>query len=237
MRREDIPARLRVARPADCQRIPLAALKSMAPADVGPRLAAADEYRRRARVPHLDADVLRYRLGLATEVLTTADPKRAADLVKAAGVQVAPQPPAAPASRTAVRPAALSKAGPAADAAFPALNLFQRKSARAMSTNTGLMEMAREGRLGALETDIGRLRRAVDAGASLVPSGRSAAPPTADVIKSARAQFVADLDTASARLSKAARYERQAGVVSDPELRKAYIDLARQERENAGAAR
>jgi hypothetical protein len=34
-------------------------------------------------VPGLDADLFRYRIGLASEVLTTDDPKRAAELVKA----------------------------------------------------------------------------------------------------------------------------------------------------------
>jgi hypothetical protein len=86
VRREDIPARLRVARASDCQRIPLAALKSMKPADVAPRLLAADEFRRRARVPHLDGDLMSYRLSQASEVLTTADPKRAAQLLAKAGI-------------------------------------------------------------------------------------------------------------------------------------------------------
>jgi hypothetical protein len=86
MRRSDIPARLRVARAADIAKIPDAALKAMAPADVAPRLLAADEYRRRARVRGLDGDLYRHRLGLAREVLETADQGRAAELVKAAGV-------------------------------------------------------------------------------------------------------------------------------------------------------
>ena len=86
MRRTDIPVRLRIARAADIAKIPDTALKAMAPADVAPRLLAADEYRRRAAVPHLDGDLYRHRLSLAREVLATADPKRAAELVKAAGV-------------------------------------------------------------------------------------------------------------------------------------------------------
>lgn len=86
MKRADIPIRLRIARAADVAKIPDAALKAMAPADVAPRLLAADEYRRRASVPHLDGDLYRYRLDLAREVLETTDPGRAAELVKAAGV-------------------------------------------------------------------------------------------------------------------------------------------------------
>lgn len=86
MRRADIPVRLRTTRAADCAKIPDAALAKMTPADVETRLQAADEFRRRAAVPHLDGDLLRGRLALAREVLTTPDPKRATALAKAAGV-------------------------------------------------------------------------------------------------------------------------------------------------------
>ena len=73
------------ARRADLARVPDRVLAKMTRADLVNRLAAAGEYKRRAHDPRADADQFRYRLGLATEVLTTDDPKRADELVKGAG--------------------------------------------------------------------------------------------------------------------------------------------------------
>ena len=95
MRREDIPAGLRIARAKDVARIPAAALAKMQPADVALRLLAADEYRRRAEVPHLDGDLFRARISQASTVLTTANPAEASALIKAAGVTATPQQSAA----------------------------------------------------------------------------------------------------------------------------------------------
>jgi hypothetical protein len=126
VKREDIPVRLRLARAQDIARIPDAALKTMSPADVAPRLLAAGEYRRRASVPHLDGDLYRYRLGLASEVLTTADPKRAAELVKAAGVQ---SPPLAAAPRALAKSVASDRQATLDDLAKAAMAAVQRRAA------------------------------------------------------------------------------------------------------------
>lgn len=89
MNRAQIPDALLKSRGAEIRRIPDRVLAKLTRADLANRLLAAGEYRRRASVPHLDGDLYRHRLGLATEILTTDDPKRAAELVKGAGVGVA----------------------------------------------------------------------------------------------------------------------------------------------------
>ena len=86
MLRSQIPAAVAKARAADIDRIPLAALAKMAPADVSPRLLAADEMRRRAFAHGQPADLARMYSDLASEVLTTADPKRAGAIMKTAGI-------------------------------------------------------------------------------------------------------------------------------------------------------
>lgn len=203
MRREDIPARLRVARPDDCKRIPAAALKSMTPAGVVSRLAAASEFRRRARVPHLDGDLYRYRIGQAGEVLATTDLKRAAELIKAAGVTTA-----APARRPAL-PGDLRKAaaGPAggqrissrsATVPTPALDAM----GQAPSLTEGLTSAIQKGHLGAVQKELG-------------------------LIAAAHAEL--------SGTSRAAHYERQAARVTSPADRRAYEELAKQERARVSA--
>lgn len=229
MRREDIPARLRVARPADCRRIPLAALKSMQPADVAPRLSAADEFRRRARVPHLDGDLMSYRLGLASEVLATADPKRAAALIKAAGITPGQRPAAAsgPLAKSPARAARQPAARQVGDiVTYPVVNLLEQKANKAMSASTALIEMANEGRLGALEADIARMRRDVSSGRVMLTRPTARTPAAALPASSPGA----------AQLAKAERYERQAARMTDPADRRGYLELARAERDKAGAA-
>lgn len=93
MNRSDIPAALRVSRAADVARIPAAVLKSMTPGDVAPRLLAADEFRRRAGQRHQLPETARMYAGLASEILTTGDSKRAAALMKSAGVPFAGHDP------------------------------------------------------------------------------------------------------------------------------------------------
>lgn len=197
MLRSQIPARLRVSRAADCQRIPAAALAKMIPADVAPRLLAADEFRRRASVPHLDGDLVRYRTSLASEVLTTADPKRAAQLVAKAGIT--PQE-ATPAPLAKAMPAGGQRsAGRSITVPTPALD----ELGRSRSLLDGLTSAARKGQLGALQRELG-----------LVAAAH------------------ADLSG----VSKAARYRELAQRVTDPEMRKAYRELAERARQEAGAA-
>lgn len=169
MRRAEIPDALLKARRADIDRIPAAVLAKLTRADLANRLLAAGEYRRRADVPHLDGDLFRLRIGQASEVLATSDPKRAAELVKGAGVGAAPARPA-------------------------------------------------PGRLPPT-----RLRR-------------SAAPVrAAGAVRYAASELAWQRSPAGQAMAKAAEYKRKAYQVSDPELRKGYLDLAAQERQKAGA--
>ncbi len=218
MRHAEIPAGLAKARAADIARIPTRVLAKMTRADLADRLVAAGEYRRRARVPHLDGDLFSYRLGLATEVLTTDDPKRAAELVKAAGVGVT-----VGAGRAGSRPASSTRVTKAApDGGYPAVDLLVDKATAARSVATALIELAKAGRLADLERDIARMRRDISSGRRELVKG-----PANGLAKSAGA---------AADVSKAARYERQASRVTEPGLRQGYLELARAEREKAGAA-
>ena len=223
MKHSEIPAGLAKARSADIARIPNRVLAKMTRADLANRLVAAGEFRRRASVPHLDGDLYRYRLGLASEVLTTDDPKRAAELVKAAGVGVTIG------TGRAARPAAAAtgtlRKGAAPDGVirYPAVDLLVDKANAARSVATALMELAKAGRLADLERDIASMRRHVSSGRRELVKG----PPAAGLVKAAGT---------SADTSKAARYERKAQLVTDPELRQGYRELARREREKAGMA-
>jgi hypothetical protein len=249
MRRQDIPARLRIARAADVAKIPDVALKAMAPADVAPRLLAADEYRRRAAVPHLDGDLYRHRLGLAREVLETADPKRAAELVKAAGVpewahraftgaHVHEHPD------NGVRGSALHEhrhfhegdashkhdhpgAGP-----VPASPQDTGKSAK--SSRSGVLGPLAKGAAPRSVTvptpaldEVSRSRSLADGLTRLQRSGRLG-EAAAELVR------VAAAAASLAGASKAVEYRRKAAVVSDPEMRQGYLELAAQA-ERAGA--
>jgi hypothetical protein len=86
MRREDIPWRLAASRGQLLARIPSATLAKMAPCDLAPRLLAHDAMIRKARVPHLDHDLYRLRIRMATDALTETDPRAVAAIMKAAGV-------------------------------------------------------------------------------------------------------------------------------------------------------
>lgn len=173
MNRAEIPDALLKARRADIDKIPGRVLKTLTRAGLTGLLLASGEYRRRAGVPHLDGDLLGHRLGLAREVLETDDPKRAAELIKGAGVaeavlNTALRPAGAP--RPAVRPAVGTRTSRAATAT-------RRPSAADMSYITAEVAWQRS------------------------PAGRA--------------------------LAKAAEYERKAYVVTDPETRRGYLDLAK----------
>lgn len=224
MRRAEIPDGLLKARRADIDRIPGRVLAKMTRGDLPDRLVAAGEYRRRASVPHLDGDLYRYRLGLATEVLTTDDSQRAAELVKGAGVGVTigtgrAAPPASAAGSAAG--GRVTKAAPAEIIRYPAVDLLTQKAAAARSVAVALTELAKTGRLGELGRDLTSMHRDISSGRmELVKGPVVAGPPENSLAKSAGA----------AGLSKAAEYERKAAVVTDPELRRGYLELARQER-------
>jgi hypothetical protein len=261
MDRSQIPARLRADRAHDCARIPSAALKSMTPADVAPRLLAHDEYVRRARVPHLDGDLLRHRLGLAREVLTTADPRRAAELIAKAGVspgataaaagtlpgQRRPLPGQLPLEATTHtggwgthqhriadcqhihvhthrgdndhsqadhhRPGSQQGLSPSPPNAAPSTGI--KSAGRSVTVPTPALNVVAHS--SSLDDGLTKLNQQGRLGEAAAELGRLAA--AAASLKG---------------LSKAVHYREQAARVSDPEMRSAYLQMAR-ELESAGA--
>jgi hypothetical protein len=169
VRRGEIPDALLKARKADIDRIPAAVLAKLTRADLANRLLAAGEYRRRASVPHLDGDLFRLRIGQASEVLTTSDPKRAGELVKGAGVGVttdaghtapAPRTPAAAPLRKDAAPAG---GGRSVYVHTPTLDSL----GRSRSLDEGITKLIRQGALGHLRQDIAALEKAI-------PNGKAA---------------------------------------------------------------
>lgn len=219
MKRQDIPVRLRVARGADIDRMPLAKMAS--PAEVTGRLLAHDEFQRRARVPHLDADLYRHRIRQATQVLTTSDPAEAAALIKAAGVTPRAHRPAHAAAKSA------ASTRPPETVAYPAIDTLVAKAAAAQSVATALLAMASDGQLPQLERDIGRMRRHAEAGRPFMRRGQVAAQAGVGTIAKAVGE--------SGAIAKALEYREKAFAVSDPGLRQGYLELAKQA-ERAGVA-
>jgi hypothetical protein len=217
--RSQIPDAMLAARRADIDRIPAPALAKMTRTDLAERLVAAGNFRSRARQRHQPAETARMYSGFASEVLATTDLKRAAALVKAAGVGApGPSRPAVPAPRAGASPVAKAAAGQTT-ITYPALDLLTEKATAARSVATAIIELAKAGRLGDLERDISALRRDFGSGRMELVKG----PP--GLAKGAGA----------APPPKAAEYERLAGVAVDPETRRGYLELARRERERAGA--
>jgi hypothetical protein len=114
---------------------------------------------------------------------------------------------------------------------YPAVDLLVQKAAAAQSVSTALLDLAKAGRLGDLERDIGAMRRALGTGRmELVRE---------PIAKSAAASVLAKSTAAPATpvpASRADEYVQKAYAVSDPVLRRGYLELAAQERQKAGAA-
>ena len=314
MLRSEIPAILAKARTADVARIPVTALAKMSPPDVAPRLQAADEMRRRARVRGAPADMARWYFDLAGEVLATDDPERAAEIIKAAGVKTFDHEPmttthihehaafglpdgasthlhehthdgdgehehmhvalhgrpvrgaprgAKAAKAAAPRPGAgwtpLQKdmapsrsggkrnvpawdieddGGPPVRVAVPALTRFASDSA------TVIERAADAGQLAAVASEIAAVEKARAASAANLPGHAAECERLAETIADpAAAQFyrqrAADIRdqllTTAGHANKATAYEGQAARVTDPVIRESYLELARREREKAGA--
>jgi hypothetical protein len=245
VRRAEIPDGLLKARRADIDRIPGRVLAKMTRGDLSNRLVAAGEYRRRASVPHLDGDLLRYRLGLASEVLTTDDQNRAAELVKGAGVAAAGHGPFV-GTHTHAHPAFGSQGGD--------VNHEHEHShdGDASHSHTHTAKSARSTRPAAPGTLRKAAQPAESAGSVYVHT------PTLDILADSKScgdgitkllrqgalghlrQDIAAVEKAAAKLGtgggKAAEYERKAYIVTDPETRRGYLELAAQERQKAGAA-
>lgn len=193
MRRAEIPDSLMKARGADIGRVPVTALAKMTRGDLVARLNAAAEYRRRGRQPRQPAEAARMYADLASESLTTTDPKRAAGLVKAAGVT--------PAARPRALPSQAARKATTDDLAQVAMKAVEAR-ARALSLGIDRVALQLRGVQGTIAAATG--------GPVRTRSGE--------------------------QLAKAARYERQAAVVTDPADRRGYLELARAEREKAGLA-
>ncbi len=184
------------ARRADLDRIPGRVLAKMTRADLVNRLAAAGEYKRRAHDPRADSDQFRYRISLASEVLSTDDPKRADELVKGAGVGVTTGTGRAPVRSAPSRPAPPRRPSP---------------PSRQAGDMTMLLKMG------------GRTIRVDPARASQ------------GAVSYAAGELAWQRSAAGQAMAKAAQYERKADLASLPADRSAYLELARGEREKAGA--
>lgn len=245
MNRAQIPGALLNARRADIDKIPAAVLKTLTRADLADRLLAAGVYRQRASVPHLDGDLFRARLGQASEVLATSSPQRAAELIKGAGVGVTPAAgrgpvPAAPApSRAPAAGTRMTKAAGGESTRYPAVDLLVQKATAARSVADALLDLAKAGRLGDLERDIAAMRRDTASGRLELVKGPAPAGGLAKGAGALAGYVASELawqrSPAGQAMAKAAEYQQKAAVVSDPLLRNGYLEMARLEREKAGA--
>jgi hypothetical protein len=259
MDRSQIPAALRASRPRDCSRFTTGALSKMQPPDVAIRLITRDALLAKARQRLADADGYRLYTGLAAEVFS-ADPKRAAELCKAAGVSATPEQSAAGVPGWVHRPFWGEHSHP--HAAWDGPDADHDGGHRHTHTHNGdsnhhhthanvSVKSARPVQPGALaKTATPRL----PSGTWRIQTADRTATvhvPILDAYQSKRvigemidAGQLGELQAEIGRVakaveqtrgtSKAERYERQAAVMASGEDRAAYLELARREREKAG---
>lgn len=161
MNRSLIPAGLRAARAADIAQVPDRALKAMQSTDVAPRLNAAAVFRRRAAVPHLDADLYRSRLGQRSTDHDEPGARRRADQGRRG--RQAQRDGGHKHAHASVKSAAsgrLAKAAAAQSVTVPTPALDD--VGRSASLQAGLTRLMNSGRLGEAQRELGQLAKAAE---------------------------------------------------------------------------
>jgi hypothetical protein len=255
MRREDIPWRLAAARGKDLARIPLATMAAMAACDLAPRLLAHDAMIRKARVPHLDHDLYRLRIRMATDALTETDPRAVAAIMKAAGVAWSGHDPMV-GRHTHAHPAFGSRGSDATHEHEHShdgdANHRHRHAGASAKSAKSAAQIAADAVRAAASPPPGRPRPALARSAAPGPVRKAPEPASAATVWAELAeaspepvqaatyrQMARDARERSAsgadHLSKAADYEAKAARVSSGEDRGTYLELAREERQKARA--
>lgn len=138
---------------------------------------------------------------------------------------------------------------------YPTVDLLTQKAADAQSVADALTQLAKAGRLGDLGREIAKMHQDLSSGRTQILKGPAVTGPAATALAksagstalskaaAAPASGVSRAEGAARQLAaagafgplvKAEEYERRAFVVSDPQMRKGYLELAAQERQKAG---